>query len=138
MLRLVLRTQPRSGPSLIAAQLNAPTPFFRKHPAKLGEICGKYLAKGKAVYIEGMVLNRAYEAVPAGGAVLVYDQMLDDAEPDLHSALAGLNVALMTSGGSEYTIDDCRGWFEKAGFRIAGGRRLYTVGNDYVLVAEKP
>lgn len=29
--------------------------------AKLGEICGKYLEKGKAVYVEGMVLNRAYE-----------------------------------------------------------------------------
>jgi single-strand DNA-binding protein len=29
--------------------------------AELGEICGKYLEKGKAVYIEGMVLNRAYE-----------------------------------------------------------------------------
>jgi single-strand DNA-binding protein len=28
---------------------------------KLGEICGKYLEKGKAVYIEGMVINRAYE-----------------------------------------------------------------------------
>jgi single-strand DNA-binding protein len=29
--------------------------------AKLGEICGKHLEKGKAVYIEGMVLNRAIE-----------------------------------------------------------------------------
>jgi len=28
---------------------------------KLAEICGKYLEKGKAVYIEGFVLNRAYE-----------------------------------------------------------------------------
>ncbi len=28
---------------------------------KLGEICGTYLDKGRAVYIEGMVLNRAYE-----------------------------------------------------------------------------
>jgi single-strand DNA-binding protein len=28
---------------------------------KLGEICGKYLAKGQGVYIEGMILNRAYE-----------------------------------------------------------------------------
>lgn len=28
---------------------------------KLGEICGKHLEKGKAVYVEGMVLNRAYE-----------------------------------------------------------------------------
>jgi single-strand DNA-binding protein len=28
---------------------------------KLGETCARYLEKGKAVYIEGMVLNRAYE-----------------------------------------------------------------------------
>jgi single-strand DNA-binding protein len=28
---------------------------------KLGEICGKYLAKGQGVYVEGMILNRAYE-----------------------------------------------------------------------------
>lgn len=27
----------------------------------LGEICAKYLSKGQGVYIEGMVLNRAYE-----------------------------------------------------------------------------
>jgi single-strand DNA-binding protein len=27
----------------------------------LGDICGKYLEKGKAVYVEGMLLNRAYE-----------------------------------------------------------------------------
>lgn len=28
---------------------------------KLGEICGKYLAKGQGVYVEGVILNRAYE-----------------------------------------------------------------------------
>jgi single-strand DNA-binding protein len=28
---------------------------------KLAEICGRYLAKGQGVYVEGMVLNRAYE-----------------------------------------------------------------------------
>ncbi len=28
---------------------------------KLGEICGQYLEKGKAVYVEGTVINRAYE-----------------------------------------------------------------------------
>ena len=28
---------------------------------KLGEICGKYLSKGQGVYVEGMILNRAYE-----------------------------------------------------------------------------
>ena len=28
---------------------------------KLAEICGKYLAKGQGVYVEGTLLNRAYE-----------------------------------------------------------------------------
>jgi len=28
---------------------------------KLAEICGKYLEKGKSVYVEGLILNRAYE-----------------------------------------------------------------------------
>lgn len=28
---------------------------------KLGEICATYLAKGQGVYVEGMILNRAYE-----------------------------------------------------------------------------
>ena len=28
---------------------------------ELGEMCGKYLEKGKAVYVEGMITNRAYE-----------------------------------------------------------------------------
>jgi single-strand DNA-binding protein len=28
---------------------------------KLGEICAKYLAKGQGIYVEGMLLNRAYE-----------------------------------------------------------------------------
>ncbi|MEO8380313.1 MAG: single-stranded DNA-binding protein [Acidobacteriota bacterium] len=28
---------------------------------KLGEICATYLAKGQGVYVEGMLLNRAYE-----------------------------------------------------------------------------
>lgn len=27
----------------------------------LGEICAKYLGRGQAVYVEGTILNRAYE-----------------------------------------------------------------------------
>jgi single-strand DNA-binding protein len=28
---------------------------------KLAEICAKYLSKGQGIYVEGMILNRAYE-----------------------------------------------------------------------------
>lgn len=84
------------------------------------------------------LLHRAFQALPSGGAVVVYDQMTDEAQPELYSALASLNVALMTVGGAEYPIEECRAMAEKAGFRVLGGSRLHTIGNDYVLVAEKP
>lgn len=28
---------------------------------KLGEICAKYLSRGQGIYVEGMIVNRAYE-----------------------------------------------------------------------------
>lgn len=82
------------------------------------------------------LLERAFAAVRPGGAVVVYDQMLDDERPDLPTVLGSLQVALVT-GGSEYTVSDCRARVEQAGFRCAAGRRITSIGNDYVLVAEK-
>lgn len=83
------------------------------------------------------LLQRAFDALEPGGAVVVYDQMLDDTAPDLPAVLGSLNVALVT-GGSEYPVQDCEGWLTRAGFRIEQGRRIHTIGSDYVLVAVKP
>ncbi|MGW4940917.1 methyltransferase [Actinoplanes sp. NPDC004185] len=82
------------------------------------------------------LLRRAYDALRPGGAVVVYDQMLDDEVPDLASLLGSLNVALMTPGGSEYTAADCRAWAEKAGLRTTQVTKL-PHGNDTVLVARR-
>ncbi|WP_433170044.1 methyltransferase [Actinoallomurus sp. CA-150999] len=83
-----------------------------------------------------VLVERAHDAVTPGGLLLVYDQMLDPVRPDLPSLLGSLNVAL-TTGGSEYTVADCREWAEKAGFRVAETRRLTTIGNDMLLIAAK-
>ncbi len=83
------------------------------------------------------LLEKAYEALAPGGAVVVYDQMLDDAAPELPAVLGSLQVALVT-GGSEYPVAECRQGLEKAGFTIEHGRRIRTIGSDYVLVAVKP
>lgn len=82
------------------------------------------------------IVARIYEAARAGSMVLVYDQMLDDHRPALQGLITSLNVALMTPGGSEYTVADCRGWMEDAGFQFCSARRL-PVGNDTVLLAER-
>ncbi|WP_055528658.1 methyltransferase [Streptomyces graminilatus] len=139
-------------------ELPAVEPFFDEHMAELGLAdrisfhSGDFFTvplPAADVLVFGHVLHdwepeqrqflleRAYQALAPGGAVVVYDQMLDDAEPDLASILGSLNVALVT-GGSEYLVQDCRTWMEKAGFRVESGRRIRTIGSDYVLVGVKP
>jgi len=83
-----------------------------------------------------MLLRKAFDAVPVGGAVVVYDQMLAEQHPDLASLLGSLNVALLSDGGSEYTVTELRDWLADAGFRFDSATRL-AEGNDTVVVAHK-
>ena len=63
-----------------------------------------------------MLLRKAYEALPPGGAVLVYDCLIDDERTDPDNLLLSLNMQLVTDGGSEYTAADCDRWLREAGF----------------------
>ncbi|GAA0598158.1 methyltransferase [Kutzneria viridogrisea] len=82
------------------------------------------------------LLERAHAAIRPGGAVVVYDQMLDEDAPDLRSLIGSLNVALITEGGGEYTVAEGRTWVEKAGFTFRYAKKLVK-GNDTVLVATR-
>ncbi|MEU7146154.1 methyltransferase [Nocardia sp. NPDC046473] len=83
------------------------------------------------------LLQRAWPAVRPGGAVVIYDQMLDNERSDPHKLLASLNVRLVREGGSEYTVEECTAWAEKAGFRVTTVVELDTIGRDTMVVAEK-
>ena len=65
-----------------------------------------------------LLLKKAYEALPTGGALIVYEHLIDD---DRRKNLAGLLMSLMmlieTQGGFDYTGADCRGWMHEAGFK---------------------
>ena len=64
-----------------------------------------------------MLLHKAYEALPPGGAAIVYERLIDDERRVCTSALlASLNMALMTTGGFDFTAADCIGWMRDAGF----------------------
>ncbi|MFI9386646.1 methyltransferase [Kutzneria sp. NPDC052558] len=82
------------------------------------------------------LLERAYAAIRPGGAVVVYDQMLDEQSPDLRSLIGSINVALITEGGGEYTVAEGRAMVEKAGFTFQAATKL-AEGNDTVLVATR-
>src|SRR3954464_14065118 len=58
-----------------------------------------------------MLLRKAYDAVPNGGAVVVYDMLIDDDRRSNTSALlSSLNMLLWTTGGFGYSGSDCVGW----------------------------
>jgi hypothetical protein len=67
-----------------------------------------------------MLLAKAHAALPAGGALIVYDRMIDD-ERRVHIAglLMSLNMLIETPGGFDYTGADCRGWLREGGFAEA-------------------
>ena len=64
------------------------------------------------------ILAKAHAALPPGGALIVYDMMIDD-ERRLNAAglLMSLNMLIETPGGFDYTGADCMGWLQEAGFR---------------------
>jgi hypothetical protein len=65
-----------------------------------------------------LLLRRTYDALPEGGAVIVYDMLIDD-ERRSHTLglLMSLNMLIETRAGFDYTGADCRAWMAEAGFR---------------------
>jgi ubiquinone/menaquinone biosynthesis C-methylase UbiE len=82
-----------------------------------------------------MLVKKAYEAIPAGGALLVYDAMLDADSTDLDKILVSLNMLLVTEGGAEYTAQDCATWLSDAGFRDLETRPIGA--NDTLVIGHK-
>jgi hypothetical protein len=64
-----------------------------------------------------ILLRKAYRALPPGGALIVYDTLIDDARRnDARALLASLNMLIETAGGFEYTAAQCIGWMRDCGF----------------------
>jgi SAM-dependent methyltransferase len=82
------------------------------------------------------LLRKAYQALAPGGAVLIYDPLIDERNPRLAPALASLNMLVWTEGGSEYTFQECRSWLTEAGFQDAAEHPVE--GSSTVVVAHKP
>ncbi len=82
------------------------------------------------------LLNRAYAAVRPGGAVIIYDPMLDERLNYVANVMASLSLMLMTHGGCQYSLDECAAWLRKAGFGDISSRPLAS--NDMLVVANRP
>jgi hypothetical protein len=65
-----------------------------------------------------MLVGKAYDALPAGGALVVFEAIIDDERrSNAFGLLMSLNMLIETRGGFDYTGADCSAWMREAGFR---------------------
>ena len=80
-----------------------------------------------------LLVRRAYDALPEGGAFIVYDALIDDERrSNAFGLMMSLNMLIETPGGFDYTGADCCGWMREAGFRET--RVQHLVGPDSMVI----
>jgi hypothetical protein len=83
-----------------------------------------------------MLIGKVYEALPKGGAFIVYEAIIDDdRSKNAFGLLMSLNMLIETYGGFDYTGADCQGWMREAGFKET--RVEHLVGPDSMVVGIK-
>ena len=83
-----------------------------------------------------VLLKKAYDALPADGALIVYDAIIDDERrSNAFGLLMSLNMLIESPGGFDYTGGDCRTWMQETGFRESYVEHL--VGPDSMVVGIK-
>ncbi len=83
-----------------------------------------------------MLIQKAYAALPAGGALIVYEAIIDnDRSQNAFGLMMSLNMLIETPGGFDYTGADCEGWMKAAGFSSTRVEPL--VGPDSMVVGIK-
>jgi hypothetical protein len=83
-----------------------------------------------------MLLEKAYAALPPGGALIVHEALIDDdRRRNGFGLLMSLNMLIETPGGFDFTGADCSGWMREAGFRETTVEHL--AGPDSMVVGIK-
>jgi hypothetical protein len=83
-----------------------------------------------------MLVKKAFDALPKGGALVVYEAIIDDdRSKNAFGLMMSLNMLIETPGGFDYTGADCSSWMKEAGFSAT--RVEHLLGPDSMVVAIK-
>jgi O-methyltransferase domain/Dimerisation domain len=106
-------------------------PFPRADVVVMGHILHDWNLETKK-----MLIRKAYEAIPEGGALIVFEAIIDDdRSKNVFGLLMSLNMLIELPDGFDFTGADCSGWMKEAGFRET--RVEHLVGPDSMVVATK-
>ncbi len=82
------------------------------------------------------LIQKAYDALPDGGALLVFEGIIDDERrQNAFGLLMSLTMLIETPGGFDYTGADCCRWMKEAGFRET--RVEHLAGPESMVVGTK-
>jgi hypothetical protein len=78
----------------------------------------------------------ATDSPAAGGALMVYESIIDDDRSrNAFGLLMSLNMLIETPGGFHYTGADCMAWMQEVGFRET--RVEHLAGPDSMVIGIK-
>ena len=113
-----------------------PGDFFQEALPKADVIVMGHILHDWGIDDKKMLIRKAYDALPAGGAYIVYESLIDDERSqNAFGLLMSLNMLIETPAGFDYTGGDCMGWMREAGFRETYVEHL--VGPDSMVVGIK-
>ena len=83
-----------------------------------------------------MLLQKAHDALPPNGALIIYEALIDDARTrNAFGLLMSLNMLIETPGGFDFTGADCCKWMKAVGFKRTKVERL--AGQDGMVIGYK-
>jgi hypothetical protein len=82
------------------------------------------------------LITKAYKALPPGGALIIFEALIDDERRlNAFGLLMSLNMLIELPGGFDYTGADCSAWLKEAGFRET--RVEHLAGPDSMVIGIK-
>ena len=113
-----------------------PGDFFKQDIPKADVILMGHILHDWDLPTKKMLIQRAFEAIPTGGALIVYEALIDDERSkNAFGLMMSLNMLIETPGGFDFTGGDCRAWMTEAGFSDV--RVEHLVGPDSMVVGIK-
>ncbi len=113
-----------------------PGSFFERDLPKADVVVMGHILHDWDLPTKQMLIKKAFDAVPMGGALVVYEAIIDDdRSKNAFGLMMSLNMLIETPGGFDYTGADCAGWMRTAGFSTTRVEPL--VGPDSMVIGVK-
>lgn len=110
--------------------------FFKQSMPKADVVLMGHILHDWDLPTKKMLIQKAFEALPLGGALVVYEAIIDDdRSQNAFGLMMSLNMLIETPGGFDYTGQDCSTWMKEAGFSTT--RVEHLVGPDSMVIGIK-